>query len=215
MRIRFREPVNGWSHFLAAVLAAVGWGVLLFLGREDFARQMVLSIYGLSMVFLFSCSAAYHSVFAAPRILERLRKLDHAAIYLQIAGTYTPFCALVFHGFWSWGLLAVIWGLAGLGILVKMFLMQAPRWVSAGVYLGMGWLSVAAVGEMWRTLSAGALIWLFAGGLLYTGGAIVYATKKMDFFPGKFGFHEVWHLFVVCGALAHFVSIAAYLAPAS
>jgi hemolysin III len=211
--IRFREPVNGLTHFLAAILAAVGWGILLYLGRHDSAKEISLSIYGVSLVLLFACSATYHAVCTGPKTLERLRKLDHSAIYLQIAGTYTPFCTLVFHGFWSWGLLAIIWTLAGLGILVKMFILKAPRWVTAGVYVAMGWLSMIAVGEMWRTLSPGALIWLMVGGLLYTGGAVVYITKRLDFFPGRFGFHEVWHLFVVFGSLAHFISIAAYLAP--
>jgi hemolysin III len=148
-------------------------------------------------------------------VLLLLRKLDHSAIYLLIAGTYTPFCAIAFTGFWRWGLLAIIWSLAAVGILVKVFIINAPRWVSAGVYVLMGWLCIAAIGEMLVVLPVGALVWLVIGGVIYTLGALVYITKTMNFWPGKFGFHEVWHIFVMLGALAHFIAIIGYVAPMS
>ncbi len=143
-----------------------------------------------------------------------LRQLDHSAIYLLIAGTYTPFCVLMFTGFWKWGLFSVIWSLAIVGIVVKIFVMRAPRWVTAGVYVVMGWLCIGAIGEMLRVLPAGALAWLVIGGVIYTLGAVVYITRKLDFFPGRFGFHEVWHIFVILGAAAHFIAIAGYIARA-
>jgi hemolysin III len=212
---KLREPVNGLTHFFAAIVAAAGLIVLLVLGWNNFVKAISLSIYGVSLVLLFAASATYHLVKAGPRILASLRKLDHAAIYLLIAGTYTPICAIMFTGFWKWGLLAIIWSLAVIGIVVKMFIIDAPRWVSAGIYLIMGWLCIAAIGEMLRVLPAGALVWLLVGGVTYTLGAVVYITKKFDFFPGKFGFHEVWHIFVILGALAHYISIAVYIAPTS
>jgi hemolysin III len=143
-----------------------------------------------------------------------LRKFDHSAIYLLIAGTYTPVCFNLFHGFWQWGLLGIVWGLALTGIGVKLVFIHAPRWLTAGVYVVMGWLCMLGAGEMLRVLPAGALAWLLAGGLIYTFGAVVYVTKILDFVPGKFGFHEVWHIFVILGALAHFIAIAVYVAPA-
>lgn len=210
---KLREPVNGLTHFFAAIVAAIGLIVLVILGWNSMVKAISLGVYGVSLVLLFAASATYHMVKAGPKIIANLRKLDHAAIYLLIAGTYTPICAIMFTGFWKWGLLAIIWSLAVIGIVIKMFIMNAPRWVSAGIYLIMGWLCIAAIGEMLRVLPAGALVWLLVGGIVYTLGAIIYITKKLDFVPGKFGFHEVWHIFVILGALAHFISIAVYIAP--
>ncbi len=150
---------------------------------------------------------------ARERVLAVLRQLDHSAIYLLIAGTYTPFCLLAFSGFWKWGLFSIIWSIAVIGIIVKLFIMNAPRWLTAGTYVVMGWLCLGAVGQMLQALPAGALLWLAAGGIIYTLGAIVYITRILDFVPGRFGFHEVWHIFVILGAIAHFIAIAAYLAP--
>lgn len=211
---KLREPVNGLTHFFAAIVAAIGLIVLIVIGWNNLIKEVSLSIYGTTLILLFAASATYHLVKAGPKIVENLRKLDHSAIYLLIAGTYTPICAIMFTGFWKWGLLTIIWSLAVIGIVVKIFVIKAPRWVTAGVYLVMGWLSFTAIGEMLRALPAGALTWLIIGGVTYTLGAMVYITKRLDFFPGKFGFHEVWHIFVILAALAHFIAIAVYVAPA-
>lgn len=212
---KLREPVNGLTHFFAAIAALIGLFILLFLGWDSLGKVLALTIYGISLVLLFAASAAYHMVRARPKVMEVLRKLDHAAIYLLIAGTYTPFCAILFEGFWKWGLLAIIWSLALIGIVVKIFIINAPRWLNAGIYILMGWLSIVAVGEMLRVLPLWALTWLLIGGIVYTLGAIVYITKFMNFWPGIFGFHEVWHIFVILGALAHFIAIAFFIAPAN
>ncbi|MBI1795296.1 MAG: hemolysin III family protein [Chloroflexi bacterium] len=211
---KLREPVNGLTHFFAAIIAAVGLIALIVIGWNSLVKEVSLSIYGASLILLFAASAAYHMVKAGPKVIAVFRKLDHAAIYLLIAGTYTPISAIMFTGFWKWGLLAIVWSLAVIGIVVKMFIIKAPRWITAGVYLVMGWLSLAAIGEMLRVLPVGALVWLITGGVIYTLGAIVYITKKLDFVPGVFGFHEVWHIFVILAALAHFIAIAVYIAPA-
>ncbi len=208
-----REPVSGLTHFFAAIVAAIGLIVLLVLGWHSIVKEVSLSVYGITLILLFTASATYHLVKAKPNIVAALRKLDHAAIYLLIAGTYTPVCAIMFTGFWKWGLLSIIWSLALIGIVVKMFVMDAPRWLTAGVYVLMGWLCLGAIGEMLQFLPIGALVWLLVGGIVYTLGAAVYASKKLDFWPGKFGFHEIWHIFVILGALAHFIAIAAYIAP--
>ena len=214
MLSKLREPVNGLTHFFAAIIAVIGLTALLVIGWQSLRKIISLSVYGASLILLFAASAAYHMVKAKPKIIEKLRKLDHAAIFLLIAGTYTPFCANMFTGFWRWGLLAIIWSLAIIGIVAKMFIMNAPRWLSTGIYIMMGWLCTAAIGEMLRVLPAGALVWLIAGGVTYTLGAIIYVTKTMNFWPGRFGFHEIWHIFVILGALAHFIAIALYIAPA-
>lgn len=210
-----REPVNGLSHLAAALVAIAGLVALLWIGRSSVGKEVSLLVYGCTLVLLFSASATYHLVRASPRVLSVLRKVDHAAIYLLIAGSYTPFCYNMFSGFWKWGLLAIVWSLALAGVILKIFFIRAPRWLNAGIYLVLGWLVIFAIREMLAVLPVGALMWLLAGGLLYTVGAMIYATKILDFAPGKFGFHEVWHIFVILGALAHFAAVILYVAPAS
>lgn len=214
MAKKFREPVSGLMHLAAAVLALVGLAALLILDRGSVQIRLSLLVYGLSLVAMLSASAAYHLIKARPEVELVLRKLDHSAIYLLIAGTYTPVCLFFFDGFFRWGLLAIIWAIAATGILVKLFVIKSPRWVTAGIYLVMGWLAIFGLKEMLATMPAGALLWLLAGGLFYSAGAVIYITKKMDFFPGVFGFHEVWHIFVVLGCLSHFILVARYIAAA-
>ena len=209
---KMREPVSGLTHLGAAVAAFVGLIILLVIGWDTPGKITALALYGISMVALFSSSAAYHLATVKPKVQLALRKLDHSAIYLLIAGTYTPICYHFFDGFWQWGMLAIVWSLAVIGVVVKLFIINAPRWLTAGVYLVMGWMCVAAIGEMLRAMPPGALAWLAAGGLAYTLGAIIYITKKLDFVPGVFGFHEVWHIFVILGALAHYVGVLVYVA---
>ena len=210
---KFRDPVSGLTHLAAAVLSALGLGVLLWLGRDNLIKELSLLVYGIGLVLMFSSSAVYHLVKAGTRVTQLLRKLDHSAIYLLIAGTYTPICLHFFSGFWRWGMLGIIWSMALAGVVVKLFIIRAPRWLTAGVYLVMGWMSVMAVNEIIRSMPAGALVWLVLGGVFFTIGAVVYIRKWPDFYPGVFGFHEVWHIFVILGAFSHFVVIAAYIAP--
>ena len=202
-----REPVNSLTHWVGAFLALIGLIVLLVVGWGAPARVISLLIYGVSLIVLFSASAMYHMVQVKERALEIFRKIDHAAIYFLIAGTYTPFCVNAFSGFWKWGMLSIIWSLALIGILVKVFYIRAPRWLNAGIYLIMGWLCIAAIGQMLSTLPVWVMIWLIAGGLIYTFGAIVYITRIFNFVPGVFGFHEMWHILVMLAAAAHFAAV--------
>jgi hemolysin III len=203
---KMREPVSGLIHLFGAFAAAVGLSALVVPASRPFPETLALLVYGSSMLVLFLASSAYHLVNASPGKVAALRKLDHAAIYLLIAGTYTPFCIIAFDGFWKWGFLALIWSLALVGIIVKIFFI-APRWVNVLVYVIMGWLSVLAAGEITAALSTGAVGWLVAGGLIYTLGAVIYVTRRLDFVPGIFGFHEVWHIFVLLGAAAHYAAV--------
>lgn len=213
MLSKFREPVNGLTHLIAAGVALVGLIILIIISWGPPGKMVSLLIYGISLTLLFLASGLYHSIKANPNAMLKLRKFDHSAIYLLIAGTYTPICFNMFTGFWKWGMLGIVWGLALVGIGVKIFFIKAPRWVTAGVYIFMGWLSIFGVQEILTALPVGAIIWLTAGGIIFTLGAVVYITKTMDFVPGVFGFHEVWHIFVILGALAHFIMIAIYIAP--
>ncbi len=204
---KLREPVNSLTHWAGAILALIGLIALLIVGWGTLAKNISLAIYGISLIALFSASATYHMVQVKDGTLEIFRKIDHAAIYVLIAGSYTPFCVNVFTGFWSWGMLSIVWALAVLGIIIKIFYIRAPRWLNAGIYIIMGWFSVAAVGQMTATLPASVLVWLIAGGVIYTLGALVYITKIFNFIPGVFGFHEMWHIFVLLAAAAHFVAV--------
>ncbi len=204
---KLREPVNSLTHWGGAILALIGLIVLLIIGWDTPAKIISLAVYGVSLIFLFSASATYHMVQVKDKALEIFRKVDHAAIYVLIAGTYTPFCINAFDGFWKWGMLTIIWSLAIIGIVVKIFYIRAPRWLNAGIYILMGWLSVTAAGEMLSALPAWVLTWMIIGGVIYTLGAIVYMTKIFNFKPGVFGFHEVWHIFVLLAAATHFVAV--------
>lgn len=210
---RFREPINGLTHLSAALIAAIAVVVLMLAARGGGLKRASLLVYGVSLIMMFAASAAYHSIKARPEVILKLRKADHAAIYFLIAGTYTPICLHFFTGFWRWGLLGIIWSMALIGIGAKLFTVDAPRWLTAGAYLVMSWLSIAAIQQMLLTTPLGAMIWLLVGGIFFTVGAVIYITKRPDFFPGVFGFHEIWHIFVILGAFSHFVAVAAYVAP--
>jgi hemolysin III len=208
----FRQPFNGLSHLIGAILAVFGLGYLLFRGWGNAVREVSYALYGISLVLMFAASATYHLVDSNDRVMLFLRKLDHSAIYLLIAGTYTPICLIYLTGFWRVGLLSIVWAFGLIGIIVKLFVIRAPRWTTAGIYLVMGWLCLLAIGPIVRALPADAFIWLVAGGLFYTVGAVIYITKKLDFYPGVFGFHEVWHIFVLLGAFSHYLLIALFTA---
>ena len=214
MENKLREPVSGLIHLVSAGLAVLGLAALLIVSRGDALKQLSVGIYGVSLVLLFSASAIYHLVRGGEAAERRLRKFDHAAIYVLIAGTYTPICLNFFSGLLQWGFLALIWGMALAGVVVKLFVINAPRWVTAGIYLVMGWMAVLVIKPMLAVVPTGGLLWMLAGGLLYTVGAVIYITKKLDFIPGVFGFHEVWHVFVTLAALCHFIMIYRYVAMA-
>ncbi|HEX3072050.1 MAG TPA: hemolysin III family protein [Ignavibacteriales bacterium] len=210
---RMREPVNGLTHLAAAFLSVIGWIILLALNSGSLVKALYLTVYGASLVFMFTSSAIYHLANLPPESIKKLRKLDHSAIFVLIAGSYTPICIHFFTGFWQWGLLTLAWLVAITGVTIKLVTMNAPRWISTAMYLAMGWMSVIAIGEIISAMPAGALVWFFLGGFFYTFGAVIYALKKPDLFPGKFGFHEVWHIFVILGAFCHYIVIAVYIAP--
>jgi hemolysin III len=212
MLSKLREPVNGLTHLGGAVAALFGMIAMFFVAHADPLKVIAVLIYSLGLLAMLLASGIYHSANVNPAVLQTLRKIDHSAIFLLIAGTYTPFCLLAFTGFWHYGLLALIWAIAAIGILVKVFYIKSPRWLHTGIYVVMGWLCVMAAPQMPSVLPTAALVWLFVGGVIYTLGAVVYATRILDFVPGKFGFHEVWHIFVLLGALAHFIAVMSLLA---
>lgn len=209
---RFREPVSGLTHLFAAFLSLAGLIVLLVIS-EDLTRALPLLIYGVSLTAMFTASAVYHLTIAEPGRIMRLRKFDHSAIFVLIAGTYTPICIYFFTGFWKTGLMLIVWGIAVSGVILKIFFTGRFRWVSTGLYLFMGWIAVIAIREILNKMPGGAQFWLLMGGIFFTSGAVIYGMKKPNFIPGKFGFHELWHIFVILGCLSHYLLVAIYIAP--
>jgi hemolysin III len=201
--MRIREPFNGASHLLGLLLAGAGTVLLLRLANGPW-QLTAFSIYGATLILLYGVSALYHSLPLANRPLRALRTLDHIAIYFLIAGTYTPIALLTLHNSLGWTLLAVVWLIALAGIPFKLFYLDAPLWVSTGTYLGMGYLALVAVVPLFRTVSINGLLWLVAGGMAYTVGAVIYTRQRPDPFPGRFGHHEIWHLLVLAGSACHF-----------
>jgi hemolysin III len=192
-------------------------GVVVLLARAANAGRMdqmvAFGIFGLSLIALYSASTLYHLLPLSPAGIARLRRVDHMAIFVLIAGTYTPFCLLALDGAWRMGLLSVIWVLAMCGVSFKVFWMGAARWLSVALYLGMGWVAVIAAPALLRAVPVGGMAWVLGGGLTYSAGALVYGLKRLNPVPGVFGFHELWHLFVVAGSACHFWAVLHYVAP--
>lgn len=199
------ERLNGYSHLAGTVLAATGAAFLLATGALDAWKTTGIAIYGATLLILFAVSTLYHSTRGRAKAV--LRKLDHCAIYLLIAGTYTPFALVTLRGTWGWSLLGVAWGLAVLGIVQELVLGKGARVLSLGIYLVMGWMGLAAIQPLAAGLGMAGLGWLLAGGALYTGGMVFYALDERILH-----FHGVWHLFVLAGSSSHFVAVAAYVA---
>lgn len=211
-----REPVNGLTHLAGGLLASVGLIVLLAAAGEGRVDQVVaFGIFGFSLIALYTASALYHLLPLSPTGVARLRRVDHMSIFVLIAGTYTPFCLLALEGAWRVGLLGLIWGLALGGIVLKLFWMDAPRWLSVALYLGMGWVALVAAPALFRAVPTGGMAWVLVGALVYSAGALVYWLQRPNPMPGVFGFHELWHLFVLAGSACHFWAVLGFIAPLS
>ena len=211
--MHIREPVNALTHLLGALAAAIGLVVLLVNGAaNNSARQVIaFAIFGTSLVLLYSTSGIYHALNLSERGLAILRRLDHMMIYVLIAGTYTPICLVLLPGHLGIGLLIAVWAIAAIGIIQKLVWMRAPRWFSTALYLGMGWAAMIVARPLLDVAPLGFLVWVITGGLFYTVGAVVYAMKRPNFVPGVFGFHEIWHLFVLAGSFSHYWAVLAYV----
>lgn len=201
------ERFNAYTHLVGTLLALAGTVVLIVLGamKQDVWKIVSFAIYGASLVILYSASTLYHST--RGRLKAFFRKLDHTAIYLLIAGSYTPFTLVTLRGPWGWWLFGVIWGLALLGILQEFWLGKRTRALSLIIYMLMGWIALVAVVPLVETLSLAGFAWLAAGGLAYTTGVVFYAYDK------RFThWHGIWHLFVIAGSAFHYCAILFYVA---
>ena len=211
----FREPVNSLTHLFGALLSIVGLVVLLVLSNGDPWRIVAFAIYGASMITLYTASTLYHSVNAGESVLKALKRFDHMAIFGLIAGSYTPLTLVTLQSgeaAWGWSVFGVVWGIAILGFIFKIAWLKAPRWLYTVLYLIMGWLSLIAIVPIAQTLPSGGVAWLVTGGVFYSVGAVIYALKKPNFHK-EFGFHEIWHIFVLAGSASHFIMMFRYVLP--
>lgn len=198
------EIANGITHGLGAVLSIAGLVVLVVLAAlyGTVWHIVSFSIFGASLIILYTASTLYHSI-QIPQVRPILRIIDHSAIFLLIAGTYTPFLLTELRGPWGWTLFGLVWGIALLGIFYKIFFIGKWEVISTLAYVGMGWLCVIAFKQMLATLPPHALAWLVAGGIVYTIGVLFYAIKKIPYN------HAIWHLFVLGGSMCHFFAVSA------
>ena len=202
------EIAHAVSHGIGILLSIAGLAVLVAFASlyGDAWHITSSSIYGATLILLYTASTLYHGIPqpAAKRVLQRL---DHAAIFLLIAGTYTPFTLVNLRGGWGWTLFGLVWGFALLGVVLETVLKRRIKWLSLSLYLGLGWLVVIAIEPLLDAVETGGLILLLAGGLCYSLGVIFYVWKRLTYH------HAVWHLFVMAGSLLHFFSIFFYVLP--
>ncbi|MDE1179545.1 hemolysin III family protein [Paraburkholderia sp.] len=202
------ERFNSITHLVGAVLSVVGLAVLVTMGalERDAYKVVSFAVYGAMLCVLYAISTLYHSV-RSPRVKSILQKCDHSAIYLLIAGSYTPFTLVTLRGPWGWSLFGVSWGLAVLGIVQELTLGRRTRSVSMVLYVLMGWLALVAVRPLVAALPAAGTAWLVAGGVIYSAGIYFFINDERI----RHG-HGIWHLFVLAGSLCQFVSVARYVA---
>jgi hemolysin III len=213
MRLKFREPINTLTHFIPFIAGWVGLVFLILLSRNNLSKLITMSIYGLSVVALYGASSLYHAVRTTPSKELTLRKIDHMAIYILIGGSYTPVFYYGLNGGWRTAMLISVWVLAILGIVLKIWYMNAPRYVSTIFYISLGWIALVPIVQLVHNLPPGAIILMVTGGAMYTLGGIIYAAKIFRIPRIHLGFHEIFHLFVVAGTLVHFIMILIYFVP--
>lgn len=216
MQITLREPGSAITHFIGMVMAVIAAVPLLVkAGSSPGGRNLLaMAIFMASMILLYGASATYHSVNLTGRGLRIFRKLDHMMIFILIAGSYTPICLIVLGGSSGYTMLAIVWGIALAGMIIKACWITCPKWFSSVLYIAMGWVCVFVFGQLLHTLPFAAFIWLLAGGVIYTVGGVIYALK-LSIFNSKhknFGSHEVFHLFVMGGSICHFIFMYLYVA---
>lgn len=207
-----KPRLRGVSHQYAFAVAVVG-GVALVLTAPAGRATLAGTIYALSIAVMFGVSALYHRGDWSPAAERHLRRLDHTTIFVAIAGTYTPIALLVLHGWFATVLLSVVWAGVAVGALLEWSPVRLPRALSASVYVAVGWVAVLALPQLWTRLGVVPFAGILAGGLLYTAGAVVYARKRPDPFPATFGFHEIFHAFVIAAAATHYTVIAFSVLP--
>ena len=217
-RMQQQAAINGYSqneeiahsvtHGIGALLSVLGLATLVVYSSKygDAWHIVSTSIYGATLIALYTSSTLYHAI-AIPNIKKFLQKLDHAAIFLLIAGTYTPFTLVNLRGGWGWTLFGIVWSIAIAGMIMELIVQKRYKTVSIGLYLGLGWIVMIAIGPLIDSIPTGGLILLLAGGVFYSLGVVFYVWKTLLYH------HAIWHLFVLAGSTFHFLAVFYYVIP--
>ncbi len=213
---KLKEPGSAITHFIGMLMALfAATPLILKLGANpDKVHLISLLIFIISMILLYAASTLYHSLKLSEKATKRFKKLDHMMIFVMIAGSYTPICLIALDRSIGVPLLALVWGIAIGGIIIKAFWINCPKWFSSVLYIAMGWICVLAFTQIINSLSRPAFLWLLAGGVIYTIGGVIYALKLKVFNQKHkyFGSHEIFHLFVMAGSICHFILMYKYIA---
>ena len=208
---KLRGVSHEWAFFVS-----LGLGAALIVAAKTPKATLAVAIYAASLSALLGTSALYHRVnWTRPNVRRWMRRLDHSMIFFLIAGTYTPFALLALHGPLASAILVVVWIGAIAGAAVEMVWIDHPKWVAALIYMSLGWVAAVSFPELWSAMGVTGCLLVAAGGLLYTAGAVVYATQRPDPNPRVFGYHEVFHALVIAAAAAHFAAVAFFALPAA
>lgn len=203
---RFRGVSHEWAFFLS-----LGLGISLLVLADTPKKSLAVAIYVASLCALFGTSALYHRInWKTVKARTLMRRLDHSMIFLLIAGTVTPFALLTISGTWSTAILVAVWSAAAIGIVIELIWISSPKWVSAAMYVAVGWVGAVAFPHIVGTAGVWAGLLIATGGLLYTAGAVIYATGRPNPSPTYFGYHEIFHLFVIGAAGLHFAAVAMF-----
>lgn len=211
---RLKDPVSALTHYIGCILAILGTPILLIHAAQmgnGTDRMICMSIFMLSMIMLYGASASYHAFDISQKANIRLRKLDHMMIYFLIAGTYTPYCYIAVGGAKGIAVLTIEWTIALIGLLINLFWINKPKWLSSLIYIAMGWICLFVMPDFFRGLNTGGFVWLLLGGLFYTVGGVIYALKLKCFKNPAFGGHELFHLFIMAGSACHYISVGWYM----
>ena len=218
MKGKVKDPGSALTHFIAMILACLAAVPLLIKAASvpGMLHVTALSIFIVSMILLYAASTIYHTFNISEHVNKILRKIDHMMIFILIAGTYTPVCLIILGDGSGYRLLALVWGIAIVGIIINALWINCPKWFSSLIYIAMGWVCVTAIRQIVAALTPAAFGWLLAGGIIYTIGGVIYALK-LPIFNSKhknFGSHEIFHLFVMGGSFCHYVMMYGYDAAA-
>ncbi|MFA9559525.1 hemolysin III family protein [Evansella sp. AB-rgal1] len=214
MNTYIREPINGLTHLAGAILAFIGLLAMVIkvsITTPNPLHITAVIIFGISMILLYAASATYHMVIARDKVIAFLRRIDHSMIYILIAGTYTPFCLISLRGVTGWVLFSIITSLALFGVVFKLVWFHCPRWLSTTLYIAMGWIVIFFSAPLSNVIHSNGLVLLIVGGVLYTIGGVIYGLKPKWLAFKYMGFHEIFHIFILLGSFAHFLSVFLYV----
>ena len=209
-----REPINSITHWIGAILSLFALIAMLSKGIINNSSAVTIAsviIFGISLILLYSVSATYHGVITSDKIIYRLRKLDHSMIFILISGSYAPFCLIALGGSKGAVFFSIIASIAIAGILFRMLWFNCPRWLQTSLYIGLGWAAIFMIKPLSQVLSPISLFLLVLGGIFYTVGGVIYGLKPKKLQIGSFGFHEIFHIFIILGSLCHFICVFIYL----